>query len=59
MLGTEEFRLAVDLGDGEERGRTVERDDGGTTLVATGVDVQTMRETLDRVFSDDWRKRAN
>jgi pyrimidine-specific ribonucleoside hydrolase len=54
LLTLADLRLAVDLGEGEHRGRTVERPDGVPTRVALEVDIHRMRELLGRVFGDDW-----
>jgi purine nucleosidase len=54
LLTLADLPLAVDLGEGEHRGRTVERPDGVSTRVAMQVDVPAMRQLLDRVFGKGW-----
>jgi inosine-uridine nucleoside N-ribohydrolase len=49
LLTVVEQRLTVDLGDGEQRGRTREDDAGAATGVALSVDTARMRELMGRV----------
>jgi len=49
LLTVSERHLTVDLGDGEQRGRTRDDDAGATTQVGMSVDTTRMRELLDRV----------
>lgn len=53
LLRYEEFRIMVDLDDGEHRGHTRLVPDGVPTRVAIGVQVDTMRRLLERVFRFD------
>ena len=50
LLTLAERRLAVDLGDGEQRGRTRDVGDGDVTRVAMSVDIARMREVMNRLF---------
>jgi inosine-uridine nucleoside N-ribohydrolase len=50
LLTLAQFALDVNLGDGEERGRTTPTASGTATAVAMQVDVGTMRRLLLRVF---------
>ena len=49
LLTVSERRLTVDLGDGEQRGRTRDDDAGATTRVGMSVDTTRMRQLLNRV----------
>jgi purine nucleosidase len=51
LLTLAERRLCVDLGEGDERGRTAERPNGARVQAALGVDVPQMRSLLSRVFA--------
>jgi len=46
------FALDIDLGDGEDRGRTYESPGGVPTMVATGIDVDRARRLLVRVLGE-------
>ena len=50
LLTLAEQRLTVDLGDGEQRGRTRDVGDGDVTRVAMSVDIARMRQVMNRLF---------
>ncbi len=54
LLDFARFRLKIDTGDGEHRGRTLSDPAGAAIRVALDVDVSAMRRLLDRVFGDAW-----
>jgi inosine-uridine nucleoside N-ribohydrolase len=53
LLTLAQLRLNVDLGDGEERGRTCEHAEGSLTMVALRVDVEQMQRLLSRVVGSE------
>jgi purine nucleosidase len=56
LMQFEPFALAVNLSEDESRGRTRPAEGGNHTMVAMEVEIEIMRNLLDRVFSGDWRK---
>ena len=54
LLDFARFRLKIDTGDSEHRGRTLSDPAGAAIRVALDVDVNAMRRLLDRVFGDAW-----
>jgi inosine-uridine nucleoside N-ribohydrolase len=52
LLRLAEVRLVTDLGDGEDRGRTREAHDGCDKQVALGVDIDKMKQMLQRVMKE-------